>query len=156
LTVGIRTPVDRSRRVRAARSVVGVLAVSVGAIVLLGGCSNAGGSLARQACVHVDASIHLYTEAEHAKTTAAARHKVNEAADQLGQAEQLAAQANSADPAFNPLMTTLQESGRVPEANLIPALRAQCSAATHPTSQSPVGAGPTTATRPVGGGGNSR
>ncbi|HTX63566.1 MAG TPA: hypothetical protein VMD28_07980, partial [Acidimicrobiales bacterium] len=116
------------------------------------GCSNAGSSLARAACVHVDASIHLYTQAEHATTAARARTKVNQAANQLSEALQLAAQANSANPAFNPLMTTLQEIGRTSESNLIPALRAQCEAAENPTSQSPVPGGPTTGTAPAGGG----
>jgi hypothetical protein len=97
--------------------------------------------------VHVDASIRLYLQAEHAPDLATARRKATEAIGQLSQAEQLAAQANSADPAFNPLMTTLQEIGRTSEANLIPALRAQCSAA-----QNPTGATTTGGSGPAGGG----
>jgi hypothetical protein len=142
-------PANLNRRFRAARVPVVALAVSAGSAFLLSGCSNSGSSLAQAACVHVDASIHLYTQAEHAKSTASARNKVNRATSQLSQALQLAAQANSADPAFNPLMTTLQEIGRTSESNLIPALRAQCEAANNPTA-SPVPGGQTAPTEPAG------
>lgn len=113
-----------------------MLVLASGALVLAA-CSNGGTSLAQQACAHVDASIRLYTEAEHSTSIAVARHKATQATSQLEQALPLAARANSADPAFNPLMTTLQEIGRTSEANLIPALRAQCSAAQNPTPQNP-------------------
>lgn len=146
------TPTDQHRRLRAARVSALAIASSIGAAVLLSGCSNSGGSLAREACIHVDASIHLYTQAEHARTTAEAHAKAERAISQLNQAEQLAARANSANPSFNPLMTTLQEIGRTSEANLIPALRAQCTAAQNATSttQSPVPGGPTQGTVPAG------
>jgi hypothetical protein len=104
-----------------------------------GACSSSGVTLARQACVHVDASIKLYTRAEHEASTTS-RRDVTRATQQLEAALPLAAQANSADPAFNPLMTTLQEMGRTSEGELIPALRAQCSSVTSPTSA--VGAPP--------------
>lgn len=97
-------------------------------------CSGGGSSLALQACVHVDASIHLYRRAVHDPNETTAKREAMKAAHQLAAAEQLAAQATSANPSFNPLMTTLQENGRTSEANLIPALRAQCEAARHPTS----------------------
>lgn len=152
MTRVVGVPANHARRLRAARVPAVALAVAAGSALLLSGCSNAGSSLARAACVHVDTSIHLYTEAEHATSAAAARTKVNQATSQLNQALQLAAQANSADPAFNPLMTTLQEIGRTSESNLIPALRAQCEAAQNPTSQSPVPGGPTSGTAPAGAG----
>lgn len=146
------TPRDRRRRLRAARVPAIAIASSLGAALLLSGCSNAGGSLAREACAHVDTSIRLYMEAEHASTIAEARAKAERAIGQLNQAQQFAARANSADPSFNPLMTTLQEIGRTSEANLIPALRAQCTAAQNATSttQSPVPGGPTPGTVPGG------
>jgi hypothetical protein len=152
VTTGVRTLANRNRRLRAARIPVAALAAAASAALLLSGCSNNGTALAKQACVHVDVSMRLYTEAEHAKTTATARKRVDEAANQLNQAEPLAARANSADPAYNPLMTTLQEIGRTSEANLIPALRAQCAAAQNPTvtAQSPVSSVPTSATSPAG------
>lgn len=148
------TEVARARegggsRLRAARIPAIAVAVTAGAALLVSGCSNTGSSLAQEACVHVDASIHLYNEAKHATTTAGAREKVDRATGQLNKALQFAARATSADPAFNPLMTTLQEVGRTSEANLISALRAQCAAAQHPTSQSPV-PGPTQGTVTTG------
>lgn len=144
------TPAGGSRRLRARRVRAVAAAFSAGAALLLSGCSNSGTSLAQAACAHVDVSIHLYTQAEHATTTADAHAKVDRATGQLSRALQLAAQANSENPAFNPLMTTLQEIGRTSEANLIPALRAQCAAAQHPTSQAPAPGGPTPGTMPAG------
>jgi hypothetical protein len=125
-------------------------ALSVGAALLLSGCSNAGSALAQAACTHVDTSIHLFDQAERARTVAGAHEKADQATGQLDQALQLAARATSANPAFNPLMTTLQEIGRTSESNLIPALRAQCAAARNPTSQSPVPSTPTSGTVPAG------
>ena len=116
------------------RTATAALALCVGGPLLFASCSDAGASLARQACVHISRSIQLYSQAEHATAAARARAKANEAAGQLEKALPLAAQANSADPAYNPLMTTLQEIGRTSEANLIPALRAQCAAASNPTA----------------------
>lgn len=133
----------RGARLHGARLPALAAAASVAAALLLSGCSNAGSSLAQAACVHIDASIHLYDQAEHARTAADARAKVDRAAAELEAALQLAARATSANPAFNPLMTTLQEIGRTSEANLIPALRAQCAAAQNPTAQSPVPGTPT-------------
>ncbi len=150
MTGVVGVPANHPRRLRAARILVVAVAVLASSALLLSACSNAGSSLAEEACVHVDASIHLYTEAEHAKSTSAARAKVYRATNELSQALPLAARANSADPAFNPLMTTLQEIGRTSESNLIPALRAQCEAAQNPTSASPVPAGPTSGTQPAG------
>jgi len=110
--------------------------------VVMSACSNGGTSLAQEACVHVDKSIRLFTHAEHEVVQAEAARNAKKAIVQLEQAEQLAAQANSANPAYNPLMTTLQEIGRTSEANLIPALQAQCDAASNPTAQGPVTSGP--------------
>lgn len=110
-------------------------------------CSGGGTSLAEQACVHVDASIKLYDQAEHETNQTTAARNAEKATAQLEAAEPLAARANSANPAYNPLMTTLQEIGRTSESNLIPALEAQCDAAAHPTS-SPTGPGATPVTSP--------
>ncbi|HVC14198.1 MAG TPA: hypothetical protein VND62_04985 [Acidimicrobiales bacterium] len=144
-TVG-RAPSDRRRP----RTALVPAAACAAAALLLSGCSNGGSSLAQAACVHVDASIRLYTQSEHATSAARAREKVDQATAQLDQALQLAARATSANPAFNPLMTTLQEIGRTSEKNLVSALRAQCAAANHPTAQSPVPGGPTPGTVPAG------
>ena len=148
MTAAGGTLARRRHRLRRAR-LPAAIAVSAGPALLLAGCSNVGNSLALAACAHVSTSIRLYSEAEHAATTAAARSKVDRAAEQLAEALPLAARATSANPAFNPLMTTLQEIGRTSEVNLIPALRAQCSAAENPTSQSPIPGGPTPGTVPA-------
>jgi len=142
-----RAPALRARWSRVGPAVTVAVVLSGGG-ALLSGCASAGSALARQACVHVDASIRLFTRAEHATSAARARAEVVRAAGELNDAEQLAAQANSADPSYNPLMTTLQEIGRTSEANLIPALRAQCAAAQSSTATSPVPAAPTSATAP--------
>lgn len=127
-------PTARARR--SVRRATAALALSGGAATLLAACSGSGTALARQACVHVDASIRLYTQAQHEPDAAVARRKADQAIGQLEAALPIAAQANSANPAYNPLMTTLQEIGRTSESNLIPALRAQCTAATDPTAGS--------------------
>lgn len=106
--------------------------------VVLAACGNDGLSLARQACVQVNESIKLYTSAQHQTDPARAADLVRRATQDLETALQVAAQANSADPQWNPLMTTLQEIGRNSEHNLIPALRAQCTQAAQPNEQAPV------------------
>ncbi len=152
MTKLVDVPATRARRPRAARIPILAVALTAGPALLLGGCSNSGAALAQAACVHIYDSIHLYTEAEHATSTATVRAEVDRATSQLNQALPLAARANSADPAFNPLMTTLQEAGRTAESNLIAALRAQCEAANNPTSQSPVPGATTAGTVPAGAG----
>lgn len=134
-------------RGKAARSAAAAGLVLAGGVVL-SACSNGGTSLAQEACAHIHTSIRLFTHAEHEGNQAAAARNAEKAIVQLEQAEQLAAQANSADPAYNPLMTTLQEIGRTSEANLIPALQSQCDAANNPTAQSPVTSGPAPVTAP--------
>jgi len=134
-----------ARKARVAAAGAG-LVVSGG--LVMAACSNGATSLAQRACVHVNASITLYARAEHATTPSRADRDAQKAIEELEAAEPLAAQANSADPAFNPLMTTLQEIGRTDEANLIPALKAQCEAAMEGTTQSPVGGGATPVTSP--------
>ena len=138
----------RGRRWRRPAKAIVVAAALAMAVVLLGGCSNAGIGLAREACNHVDVSIRAFIAAEHDTNVAKQRRQLLEATVQLEAAEPIAARANSADPAFNPLMTTLQELGRTTEANLIPALRAQCAAAASSTGG--VGGAPTGPTAPTG------
>lgn len=96
---------------------------------LLGGCgSGAGGSsLAQQACAHVSRSIVLYGEAAHEQGAAAA-DKRQAALVELRKALRPAALAGSAGGQYQALQATLSESSRVPEAQLISALTAQCAA----------------------------
>ncbi len=97
--------------------------------VVLSGCGGSGQALAQEACAHVNRSIRLYSESEHQPDAARASAERARAVEQLEAAEPLAAMANSDDPQWNPLMTTLQEIGRDSEANLVAALQAQCATA---------------------------
>lgn len=117
--------------------------------LLLAACSNDGLTLARQACTYVDRSIRLYSLALKEQNAVTADAERRQAMIELETAIPLAAQANSADPQWNPLMTTLQESRRNELSNLIPALRAQCHQASLPNEQAPV---PNNV--PTGGGGS--
>ncbi len=110
------------------------VAVVAAAGFTLAACGNDGQSLARQACNHVHSSLALYTRSLHDPTPAAAQSDQKQASSDLQAALPLAAQANSANPQWNPLMTTLEESGTNEEANLVPALRAQCAVADSKTA----------------------
>ncbi len=122
--------------VRRAASPLAAAAV-VGALMLAGCGSGAGLGLARQACGHVDTSLRLYERSLHEASARAGADRL-EATEQLQDALQLAAQANSADPQYNPLMTTLQEIGRIDEGHLVVALRASCNLAQSANPQPPV------------------
>jgi hypothetical protein len=106
--------------------------------VLLAGCGNDGLGLARQACTYVDASVKLYTTAQHETDPARASTERARALRELEIALPLAARANSADGQWNPLMTTLQEIGRNSEAHLVTALRMQCAQAAKSNEQAPI------------------
>jgi hypothetical protein len=123
-------------KLKAAPAPTALAAVLAGALIVvsLAGCTDDGTGLARQACVHVDRSIALYHQSEQAADATAAADRRAEALAQLDRALPLAAQANSANPAWNPLMTTLEEAGTNREANLIRALTAQCAATRSRTS----------------------
>lgn len=106
--------------------------------LVLGGCGNSGLTLARQACGHVKASIRLYDVGLRAADAGKAARDRTLALEQLESALPLAAQANSADPQWNPLMTTLEEIDRNSEANLLGALRSQCAVADSSGEQTPI------------------
>lgn len=140
-------PTARNHRLRAA---AGAAALLLSGSLLLSACGNNGLTLARQACVHVGASLSLYEKSLRDTNPTRAADQVRKATEQLELALPLAAQANSADPQWNPLMTTLQEIGRNSEANLVAALRAQCTQAAQPNEQAPViGGTPTTGPTPA-------
>ncbi len=110
---------------------IGIVALLAGCTVTsvaLGGCSQQGLALARQACDHVDRSIRLYETSQRSTATSSATDAA-QAYDQLRLALPLAAQATSADGQWNALMTTISESARVDEGHLLIALQAQCAAA---------------------------
>ena len=107
-----------------------------GATVALAACVVAGAvatacsrgdalTLARQACDHVHRSIALYARS----TTDPPASRAADAAAavaQLRAALPLAATAAGEDSQWQALVTTLSESSRVPESDLVPALQAQC------------------------------
>ncbi len=133
---------------RGGRAPALALLLTVSALALAGCGSGAGLSLARQACGHVDRSLAIYAQA--ARTPDAGRSAALQSAalGQLRQALPLAAQATSDDGTWAGLMTTISESSRVEEGNLVPALRLQCAQA---DSNNPNGVpGPV----PTGGGGS--
>ncbi|MGH9102727.1 MAG: hypothetical protein ACRDYD_07060, partial [Acidimicrobiales bacterium] len=90
-------------------------------------CSSSNGhTYAVHACTHVERSLSLFEHAQSASDPAIGAHLKAEALAQLRQALPPAALAASDSGQYAPLATTLQESGSVPEARLVPALRAQC------------------------------
>jgi hypothetical protein len=118
------------RRAAAAPLVVAVTALAL----LLGGCGNGGQALAQQACTHVNRSLALYAEVQRHPHAPGAAGERRQATAQLQTALPLAARANSSNPQFNPLMTTLEDAGSNSEGKLVSALRVQCEAADHPGS----------------------
>jgi hypothetical protein len=110
--------------------------VVIGALApLLGGCSGGDSeSLAASACSHVRSSISLWETAIHATSTKQANMLEAEAYNQLRLALPDAARANSENPEWNPLMTTISESARVSESDLIVALNTQCAGVGNSTS----------------------
>ena len=101
-----------------------VLVVGLGAT--LTACGNDGTALAKQACTHVDRSLSLLTRAARQADVTMAAQLQQQAYIQLRQALPIAAQAAYRDGQWQSLMTTVSESGRVPETTLVSALRAQC------------------------------
>jgi hypothetical protein len=123
------------RRAGAALAVGAVLSLAA----LVSGCSQQDAlGLAQQACAHVAKSMRLYDEGMASHTDAVARKDVQQANNQLQDAEPLAAAATSDNGQWNALMTTLQEIGRVDEGHLLVALKAQCAVANTPGGEPPV------------------
>jgi hypothetical protein len=126
--------------------------------LILTACSNDGLTLARQACTYVNRSIRLYNRTLHQTDVTQINAELQQVVVWLEDAIPLAAQANSADPQWNPLMTTLQEVRRNELSNLMPALEAQCHQAGLPNEQPPpfnnvpTGGNGGTSTPPAGGG----
>lgn len=112
---------SRLRRAALAAAAAAALAVA------LSGCSSRDAlGLARQACAHVQRSIALYKAAATATQPAQQQADSAQALTELRAALPLAATAAGANGQWEALMTTLSESSRVSEVDLIPALTAQC------------------------------
>jgi hypothetical protein len=110
------------------RSLIGLGAAAVGAVLCLSACGqNDGQALARQACTHVTLSVHYYELSTKANVTASQAARLRMKADtELHAALPLAAAATSADGSLNTLMTTISEINTVDEGHLVPALKGQC------------------------------
>jgi len=106
-------------------------AISFALAAVLGGsvagCANFDAtSLVRQACTHVDRSLTLYRSAGHATSAQAQATLVAAALAELRAALPLAATAAGQSAQWQALTTTLSESSRVPESDLVNALQQQC------------------------------
>jgi hypothetical protein len=121
----VRRPLAPGRR-----SLIGLGATAVGAVLCLSGCGQQSGqTLARQACTHVDLSVRDYELSTKANISPSEAARLRTKADvELRAALPLAAQATSADGSLNALMTTISEGATVDEAHLVPALKGQCKA----------------------------
>ncbi len=117
---------QRMTRRRAPR-LVATAAVCVAAALGLGGCANAHAlALVRQACTHVDRSLDLYKKSTTDVSPATQQADSTSALIQLRDALPLAATAAGENAQWQAFMTTLSESSRVPEADLVIALTQQC------------------------------
>jgi hypothetical protein len=124
-------------RRRLARAAAGIT-VTIGLGAVLAACGNNAESLAQQACAHVNRSIALLQESDRPADAPRAAQLSQQAYTQLRLALPIAAEAAYRDGQWQALMTTVSESNRVPETTLVPALQAQCAAATStPFNQAP-------------------
>jgi hypothetical protein len=114
--------VSRRRRGRATAAVAACVVAGAG----LTACSKGDAlSLARQACGHVQRSISLYDRST-TEPPGPRQADATAALVELRAALPLAATAAGEDSQWQAFVTTLSESSRVPEGDLVPALQAQC------------------------------
>jgi hypothetical protein len=110
-----------------------VLVASAVLVASLTGCANHDAlSLARKACAHVDRSITLYRKARSDPDPVRAAAERAQASEELGAAMPDAAIAAGESSQWQALMTTLSETSRVGEVDLLSALAAQCAATRGP------------------------
>jgi hypothetical protein len=140
--------------VRRSRVVPAGLILAVASTLGLSACGQQSGlDLAREACVHVEHSLHDYALSIKPGMAASRAAAYRGSADfELRAALPLAAKANSADGSWNSLMTTISEGATVDEAHLEPALKAICIAANTNININP--AGPGANVNPAGPGAN--
>jgi hypothetical protein len=111
--------------------VLGPLSALVLASVIFSSCGTSGAvGDARASCVLVKRAIALQTQSETPHLSAAQRASIQgRAMSELLKATPKAADATSIDGSWNALMTTINESERVPLKNLVPSLRRLCQVA---------------------------
>jgi hypothetical protein len=99
--------------------------------VALSACGTGGAvSDARSSCRLVKRALALQAKSEVPGITAASRATLQgKAMNELLKATPMAAAATSADGSWNALMTTINESERVPLQNLVPSLTRLCKVA---------------------------
>jgi hypothetical protein len=97
----------------------------------LSSCGTSGAVTdARASCVLVKRAITLQTQSEGSDLSAAQRASLEgRAMSELLKATPSAADATSLDGSWNALMTTINESERVPLKNLVPSLTRLCKVA---------------------------
>lgn len=126
---------------------------AVAAGVTLTACSGGAAlGLATQTCAYVQKSLVLYRESLTQPGTPQAAEEQAQATAQLQDAAPLAAEAAGESPQWQALMATVGESTRLPEADLVQALEAQCAVVsshgttlpTLPVTTLPVTTSPTT------------
>lgn len=105
-----------------------MLLAAAAMMLCLAGCSTApsAGANGARACQHVARSLSLYRAAAATADPQVAATYKREALDQLRAALPLAAIAATASGQWQALQTTLSESTRVPEGQLVNALSDQC------------------------------
>ena len=111
--------------------VLGPLTALVLASVTLSSCGTSGAVTdARASCVLVKRALAIQSQSEAPNLTAA-QHAALEgrAMSELLKATPKAADATSIDGSWNALMTTINESERVPLKNLVPSLTRLCKVA---------------------------
>jgi hypothetical protein len=108
-----------------------VLATLSVASVSLASCgTNSAVSDARKSCVDVTRALAIERQSEQPGLSGAKQRSLEAAAlSRLLKATPFAAAATSADGSWNALMTTINESERVPLANLVPSLTRLCKVA---------------------------
>jgi hypothetical protein len=115
---------------RVARVLVPVFALVL-ASVTLSSCGTSGAVTdARASCVLVKRALAIQSQSEAPNLTAAQRAALEgRAMSELLKATPKAADATSIDGSWNALMTTINESERVPLKNLVPSLTRLCKVA---------------------------
>jgi hypothetical protein len=109
----------------------GPLSALVLASVVLSSCGTNGAVAdARASCVLVKRAIALQSQSQAPALTTARRNALEgQAMSELLKATPKAADATSIDGSWNALMTTINESERVPLKNLVPSLTRLCKVA---------------------------
>ena len=111
--------------------VLGPFSALVLASVILSSCgTNSAVADARASCVLVKRAITIQTQSEAPTLSSAQRTALEgRAMSELLKATPKAADATSIDGSWNALMTTINESERVPLVNLVPSLTRLCKVA---------------------------